>query len=76
MVIMSQLINLPQLLAGTAEKDSLAKEWKFKEKGGGRVFLHPSSVNFSENNFNPPFMTFFEKAKTSKTYIRGNPNDV
>ena len=61
-----------QMLAGTAEKESQAREWKFKVKGGERVFIHPSSVNFTENNFDPPFMAFFEKAKTSKTYIRGN----
>jgi hypothetical protein len=34
------------------------------------VFLHPSSVNFSVNEFDSPWLLFSEKVKTSKVFVR------
>ena len=35
-----------------------------------RVFLHPSSVNFSEGGFISPWLVYFQKVRTSKIFIR------
>ena len=40
------------------------------QKKIGRVFLHPSSVLFSNNNYTSSFLTYFSKMATSKTFIR------
>jgi len=35
-----------------------------------RVFLHPSSVNFHQRDYQSPWLVFREKVKTSKVFIR------
>ncbi|RUP47115.1 P-loop containing nucleoside triphosphate hydrolase protein [Jimgerdemannia flammicorona] len=35
----------------------------------GRVFIHPSSILFHANNFSPPFLVYFSRMATSKTFI-------
>ncbi|XP_068731445.1 putative ATP-dependent RNA helicase DHX57 [Montipora capricornis] len=42
---------------------------KFWTKNG-RVFVHPTSVNFQVNNFDSPYLVYLENVKTSKVYIR------
>ncbi|KAI9472058.1 MAG: P-loop containing nucleoside triphosphate hydrolase protein [Benjaminiella poitrasii] len=59
-----------RLIAGTVEREKEAKEIKYFTKEDGRVFLHPSSLLFSNNNYNTSFLTYFSKMTTSKTFIR------
>ncbi|KAI7898210.1 P-loop containing nucleoside triphosphate hydrolase protein [Cokeromyces recurvatus] len=59
-----------KLIGGTVEREKEAKEIKYITKEDGRVFLHPSSLLFSNNNYNSSFLTYFSKMATSKTFIR------
>ena len=36
----------------------------------GRVFIHPSSVLFSESGFKSGYLAYFQKAETSKVFLR------
>lgn len=36
----------------------------------GRVFIHPSSVLFSESGFRSGFLVYFSQAETSKVFLR------
>lgn len=68
-------VNLPdakydKILSGTVEREKEAKEIKFYTKDDGRVFIHPSSMLFSVKNYSPPFLTYFSKMATSKTFLR------
>ncbi len=36
----------------------------------GRVFIHPSSILFSESGFKSGFLAYFSKAETSKVFLR------
>lgn len=36
----------------------------------GRVFIHPSSVLFSESGFRSGYLAYFSKAETSKVFLR------
>lgn len=36
----------------------------------GRVFVHPSSVLFSESGFKSGYLAYFQKAETSKVFLR------
>jgi ATP-dependent RNA helicase DHX57 len=36
----------------------------------GRVFLHPSSILFTETSFKPGYLTYFTKTETSKVFLR------
>jgi len=36
----------------------------------GRLFIHPSSVNFSVNKFEDGFLLYFNKVQTTKAYVR------
>eukprot|EP00948_MAST-09A_sp_MAST-9A-sp1_P001859 g1859.t1 len=42
----------------------------FKQMVRERVFMHPSSVNFSARKYLYPYLVYFNKVKTSKTFIR------
>ena len=47
-----------------------AKKVKFfGPEMGDRVFLHPSSFNFTTPSFPSPFMVYLHKMKTDKTYL-------
>ncbi|KAI8380604.1 P-loop containing nucleoside triphosphate hydrolase protein [Choanephora cucurbitarum] len=59
-----------KVISGTVEREKEAKEIKYITKDDGRVFLHPSSVLFSNNNYTSSFLTYFSKMATSKTFIR------
>ncbi|KAI8981960.1 P-loop containing nucleoside triphosphate hydrolase protein [Mycotypha africana] len=59
-----------KLSSGTIEKEKEAREIKFFTKDDGRVFLHPSSLMFFNNNYNSSFLTYFSKMATTKTFIR------
>ncbi|KAH9331102.1 hypothetical protein KI387_003210, partial [Taxus chinensis] len=49
-----------------------ANELRFFTKLDGRVFLHPSSVNFPVGIFESPWLVFTEKVKTSKIFIKNS----
>ncbi|RUS16233.1 P-loop containing nucleoside triphosphate hydrolase protein [Endogone sp. FLAS-F59071] len=68
-------VNIPdakydQGVNGTVERDREAKEIKFYVRDQGRVFIHPSSILFHVNNYSPPFLVYFSRMTTSKTFIR------
>ncbi|KAL7424264.1 putative ATP-dependent RNA helicase ucp12 [Cryptotrichosporon argae] len=54
---------------GAVQKDHEAKQVKFFDRAG-RVFLHPSSVLFAESGFRPGYVAYFQKAETSKVFLR------
>ncbi|KAM0754112.1 P-loop containing nucleoside triphosphate hydrolase protein [Meredithblackwellia eburnea MCA 4105] len=58
-------------LSGAIERDREAKEVKFFEKEG-RVFLHPTSLLFTETRFATPHpvITYFSKHVTTKAFLR------
>ncbi|KAI8145909.1 P-loop containing nucleoside triphosphate hydrolase protein [Fennellomyces sp. T-0311] len=59
-----------KVLSGTVEREKEAREIKFFTKEDGRVFLHPSSILFSNNNYTGSFLTYFSRMETSKIFIR------
>lgn len=59
-----------QTEGGTVAKVASANEVHFFTESDGRVFLHPSSVNFSVGFFESSFLVFTEKVKTSKIFIK------
>ncbi|RUP47114.1 hypothetical protein BC936DRAFT_146116 [Jimgerdemannia flammicorona] len=59
-----------KMISGTVERDREAREIKFYTRNDpGRVFIHPSSILFHANNFSPPFLVYFSRMATSKTFI-------
>lgn len=60
-----------KVLSGTVEREKEAREIKFYTKQDGRVFLHPTSILFSNNQYEPSsFLTYFSRMETSKVFIR------
>lgn len=57
-----------QSSSGTVARESEAKQVKFFDNnsggdgGGGRIFLHPSSILFSRNSFDASHLVVFQKA--------------
>jgi len=56
--------------AGAVEADSGPQEVRYFERGRGRVFLHPSSINFSCGRFESSWLVFTEMVETSKAFVR------
>lgn len=59
-----------QTEGGAMVKTAAAHELRFFTKEDGRVFLHPSSVNFPVGIFESPWLVYTEKVKTSKVFLR------
>jgi len=67
---------------GAKEKDGNARELKFfvrtdatvtptdPKTNEERVFIHPSSANFSTGSFSCPWLVFFSLVRTSKPFLR------
>ncbi len=55
---------------GAMAKHAEAKEFKYFTHPDGRVFMHPSSLNFSENEWLSPWLVYHDKQATSKVFIR------
>ena len=58
---------------GAKAKDGEAKELKFfirTERQEERVFIHPSSANFSNGNYSCPFLVYNSMVRTSKPFLR------
>jgi HrpA-like RNA helicase len=58
-------------MTGTIELDPDARTIKYFNLENGRVFIHPSSMLFSVQNFaNAAYLSYFSKMETSKVFIR------
>ena len=59
---------------GAKEVDGVAKELSFYIRGESgkeeRVFIHPSSINFSTGSYGCPFLVFNSMVRTSKPFLR------
>lgn len=67
-------IRLPEVkyeatIGGTTQLDHEAKEVRFFDTDG-RVFMHPSSILFSETKLKNGYLTYFNKSVTSKPFLR------
>ncbi|EIN13864.1 P-loop containing nucleoside triphosphate hydrolase protein [Punctularia strigosozonata HHB-11173 SS5] len=65
-------IKFDKVQAGTVQRENVAKEYLFfdVDAGSERVFLHPSSVLFKNNIWKSHFLAYFQKARTSKVFLR------
>jgi ATP-dependent RNA helicase DHX57 len=52
--------------AGALEQAATAKELKMFTREDGRVFLHPSSINFKRSDFSCPWLVYHAKQVRSK----------
>lgn len=67
-------IRLPEVkyeatIGGTTQLQHEAKEVRFFDTDG-RVFIHPSSILFSESKLKNGFLTYFNKSVTTKPFLR------
>ncbi|ESK92682.1 dead deah box [Moniliophthora roreri MCA 2997] len=63
-------IKFDKVQAGTVQRENTAKEYKIYDLRDGRVFLHPGSVLFGNANWKSPFIVYFQKAMTTKMFLR------
>lgn len=56
-------------IGGTTQIDHEAKQVRFFDTDG-RVFIHPSSILFSESKLKNGYITYFNKSVTSKPFLR------
>ncbi|KAF4041381.1 Oligonucleotide/oligosaccharide-binding (OB)-fold [Phytophthora infestans] len=65
-----------QAAHGVVEEDHNAKQIRYFVRSASeagqreRVFLHPSSCNFSQNNYDSPWLLYTELVQTSKIFVR------
>ena len=59
-----------QIEGGAFARDPNAKEIRYFCRTVGRVFLHPTSVNFSAGKFESPWLLWTERVETSKIFLR------
>lgn len=64
-------IKFDQVAAGAVQRENSAVEFKVYDLNRERVFIHPGSVLFNEAAWKPPFVCYFTKHATKKTYLRG-----
>ncbi|KAL1863552.1 putative ATP-dependent RNA helicase ucp12 [Paecilomyces lecythidis] len=59
-------------VSGTVELDPEARTIKYFNQENGRVFIHPSSILFSAQNYSgaAAYLSYFAKMATSKVFIR------
>lgn len=55
---------------GAIETEGEARRVKFFDKDRGRVFLHPSSLNFSVGKFESGWLVYSDIVQTSKIFVR------
>jgi len=63
-------IKFDQVAAGTVQRENSAAEFRVYDSNQERVFIHPTSVLFSEAAWKSPFVCYFTKHATKKTYLR------
>lgn len=56
--------------AGAILADAAARELKYVTRSDGRVFLHPSTVNFHARSYETRYLVYSEKVRTSKIFLR------
>ncbi|KIM31725.1 hypothetical protein M408DRAFT_317990 [Serendipita vermifera MAFF 305830] len=59
-----------KIAAGSQQREHQAKEVKYFDQTEGRVFIHPSSVLFSQTTYKSRFLAYFTKVRTSKVFLR------
>ncbi|KAL4155820.1 hypothetical protein PRNP1_007921 [Phytophthora ramorum] len=65
-----------QAAHGVVEEDHNAKQIRYfvrsatEDAQSERVFLHPSSCNFSQSNYDSPWLLYTELVQTSKIFVR------
>jgi len=63
-------IKFDQVAAGTVQRENSAAEFRVYDSNRERVFIHPTSVLFAEAGWKSPFVCYFTKHATKKTYLR------
>ena len=63
-------IKFDQVAAGTVQRENSAAEFRIYDSNQERVFIHPASILFSEAAWKSPFICYFTKQATKKTYLR------
>jgi ATP-dependent RNA helicase DHX57 len=68
-------VNLPEKRYiktehGAVEKQGDAKGVRYFVQSGERVFVHPSSVNFSVGKYESPWLVYSERVQTTKDFLR------
>ena len=61
-----------QTQGGAVEKLHNSKDLRYFSKDLGRVFLHPTSVNFHCGKYESRWIVYSERVETAKVYIRDN----
>jgi len=56
--------------SGAVPKENAPSAVRFFDRDAGRVFLHPSSVNFGCARFEQPWLVYSEAVQTQRVYIR------
>ncbi|KAF5368409.1 hypothetical protein D9758_002162 [Tetrapyrgos nigripes] len=63
-------VKFDKVQGGTVQRENAAKDYWFHDLGGGRVFLHPSSVLFEHTAWKSFLLVYFQKVETSKSFLR------
>lgn len=61
-----------QTTSGAVAKIADGRELKYYSKDLGRVFLHPTSVNFHCGKYESRWIVYSERVETAKVFIRDN----
>lgn len=64
------IIVAPRDLTRSEKSKKTAGEHAFRSHGKGEVYLHPSSISFTESRLDSRYCCFHEIVKTSKIYVR------
>jgi ATP-dependent RNA helicase DHX57 len=63
-------VKFDQVAAGTVQRENSAAEFRLYDSNRDRVFIHPGSILFNEAAWKSPFVCYFTKHATKKTYLR------
>ena len=61
-----------QTQGGAVERRHDSKDLRYYSRDLGRVFLHPSSVNFAREKYASRWLVYSERVETAKVYVRDN----
>jgi ATP-dependent RNA helicase DHX57 len=68
------VIKYHETAEGAKQKDGVARELSFFIRADSekeeRVFIHPSSINFSTGNYSCPVLVYNSMVRTTKPYLR------
>ena len=57
-------------IGGAVEKMASGREMKYYSRDVGRVFLHPTSVNFNVGKYESTWLVYGDRVQTSKVFVR------